>query len=51
MITAIYNLFVNHHICPDEFYGVQRNDMARTIMLAFSQYEVKQRNDAANKNE
>ena len=45
MITALYNLFVNHNICPDSFYGIERNDMARTIMLTFSQYEVKQRNE------
>lgn len=46
MITALYNLFVNHNICPDSFYGVDRNDVARTIILAFSQYEVNQHNKA-----
>ena len=45
MITALYNLFSNHNICPDEFYGVERNDMARSIILAFSQYEVKKQNE------
>lgn len=45
MITALYNLFTNHNLCPDEFYGIERNDTARNIMLAFSQYEVKQINE------
>ena len=49
MITALYNLFVNHNICPDSFYGIERNDMAREIILAFSQHEVKQNNDAIEK--
>lgn len=46
MITALYNLFTNHNICPDDFYGVERNDFSRTIIVAFSQYEVKKHNDA-----
>ncbi|CUU46985.1 conserved protein of unknown function [Clostridium beijerinckii] len=33
-----------HNICPDEFYGVERNDMARRLILAFSSYEVEQNN-------
>ncbi|WP_279286738.1 hypothetical protein [Clostridium beijerinckii] len=36
-----------HNICPDEFYGVERNDMARRLILAFSSYEVDQNNKRA----
>ncbi|WP_155814040.1 hypothetical protein [Clostridium kluyveri] len=45
-ITALYNLFAMHNIPPDSFYGVERNDMARKLILAFSNYEVEQHNKA-----
>jgi hypothetical protein len=35
-----------HNITPDSFYGVERNDIARKLILAFSSYEVEQRNEA-----
>ncbi|WP_279287108.1 hypothetical protein [Clostridium beijerinckii] len=37
-----------HHITPDSFYGVERNEMARKLILAFSDYEVKERNKLNN---
>ncbi|WP_278046131.1 hypothetical protein [Clostridium beijerinckii] len=37
-----------HNICPDEFYGVERNDMAKRLILAFSSYEVEQTNKKPN---
>jgi hypothetical protein len=38
-----------HHITPDSFYGIEINEMARKLILAFSDYEVKERNQL-NKN-
>lgn len=35
-----------HNICPDEFYNVERNEMARKLILAFSYYEVEEKNRA-----
>ncbi|AGX44508.1 hypothetical protein [Clostridium saccharobutylicum] len=35
-----------HNITPDSFYGVERNDMARKLILAFSRYEVEEKNKA-----
>ncbi|MGL5714178.1 MAG: hypothetical protein ACRCX2_14255 [Paraclostridium sp.] len=47
MITALYNLFVKHNILPDEF--LNKNETARRMLLAFSDYEIAQENNAKKK--
>lgn len=43
----MYNLFTKHNICPDEF--IIKSDMARKLLLAFSDYEIQQENKEAEK--
>ena len=38
-----------HNVLPHDFYGVPINDMARSIMVAFSDYEVVQHNKTVDK--
>jgi len=33
-----------HNVLPNDFYGVPANDMSRKMIIAFSSYEVEQRN-------
>ncbi|MCI6458880.1 MAG: DUF547 domain-containing protein [Clostridium sp.] len=44
MITVLYNIFTMHNVLPNDFYGVPSNDMSRKMIIAFSSYEVEQRN-------
>ena len=44
MITVLYNIFTMHNVLPNDFYGVPANDMPRKMIIAFSSYEVEQRN-------
>lgn len=44
MITVLYNIFTMHNVLPNDFYGVSANDMSRKMIIAFSSYEVEQRN-------
>ena len=42
-------MYTKHNICPHDFYNVQINDMARRILLAFTDYEIKQEMKAHEK--
>jgi hypothetical protein len=33
-----------HNVLPHDFYGVDNNNMARKLVLAFSSYEVEENN-------
>ena len=39
-----------HNVLPHDFYGVPINDTSRTIMVAFSDYEIEKQNKAVKKN-
>lgn len=42
-------MYLKHHICPHDFYNVPINDMARRLILAFTDYEIEQENKAIEK--
>ncbi|ACO85095.1 hypothetical protein EXN00_09160 [Clostridium botulinum] len=35
-------MYSKHNICPHDFYNVQINDMARRLILAFTDYEIEE---------
>lgn len=41
----LYNLFVKHNMSPD--FVMSRNDIARRLLFAFSDYEIEKENKAA----